>query len=360
MTVLVAGATGTLGRAVAARLTAPRLLARHPGPGGVAADLVTGEGVDAALSGVDSVINCVTVRGRDAQAAATLLTAAERARVRHFVHVSIVGIEKVPMGYYREKLAVEALVAGARVHTTTVRATQFHELVDMLFTRLARARVLPVPARTSLQPVAADDVAAHLVALADGDPAGQVPDFGGPQVLRAVELARTWRAARHRRLPMVAVRFPGGIAAAVRAGGMLCPDRAVGTTTFAEHLERRGAALRIEIFPADLDATAAFYTDVLGFRITRDERAADVPYLGLERGRIRIGAVARPEPPDRAARRPPTGVEIVLEVADVEAERERVRRAEWPIEEDITRQPWGLRDFRLLDPSGYYVRLTGR
>jgi uncharacterized protein YbjT (DUF2867 family) len=359
MTVLVAGATGTLGRAVAARLTAPRRLARHPGPGGVVADLVTGEGVDAALSGVDTVINCVTVRGREAQAAAMLHTAAERAGVRHFVHVSIVGIEKVPLGYYREKLAVEALVAGARLPTTTVRATQFHELVDSLFTRLARARVLPVPARTSLQPVAADDLAAHLVALAEGDPAGRVPDFGGPQVLRVVELARTWRGA-HLRPPVVSVRFPGRIAAAVRAGGLLCPDRAVGTTTFAEHVERRGAALRIEIFPTDLDATAAFYADVLGFRVTRDERAADVPYLGLERGRVRIGAVARPEPSDRAARRPPTGVEIVVEVADIEAERDRVRRAGWPIEEDITRQPWGLRDFRILDPSGYYVRLTGR
>ena len=145
---------------------------------------------------------------------------------------SIVGIEKVPLGYYREKLAVEALVAGARVASTTVRATQFHELVDMLFTRLARARVLPVPAGTSLQPVAANDLAAHLVALADDDPAGRVPDFGGPQVLSAVELARTWRAARHPRVPLVSVRFPGRIAAALRAGGLLCPDRAVGTTTF--------------------------------------------------------------------------------------------------------------------------------
>jgi uncharacterized protein YbjT (DUF2867 family)/predicted enzyme related to lactoylglutathione lyase len=360
MTVLVAGATGTLGRAVAARLTGPRLTARHPGPGGVGADLVTGEGVDAALSGIDTVINCATVRGRDTQAAAALISAAERAGVRHLVHVSIVGIEKVPLGYYREKLAVEALVAGARVPTTTVRATQFHELVDMLLTRAARARVVPVPAGTSFQPVAADDLAAHLVALAEGEPAGRVLDFGGPQVLRAVELARTWRAARHRRVPLVAVRFPGRTAATLRAGGLLCPDRAAGTTTFAEHLERRGGALRIEIFPADLDATAAFYTDVLGFRVTRDERAADVPYLGLERGRIRIGAVARPEPPDRAPRRPPTGVEIVLEVADVEAERDRVRRAGWPIVEDIASQPWGLRDFRLLDPSGYYVRLTGR
>jgi hypothetical protein len=166
--------------------------------------------------------------------------------------------------------------------------------------------VLPVPAGTSFQPVAAGDLAAHLVALADGEPAGRVPDFGGPQVLSAAELARAWRAARRLRVPVVPVRFPGRIAAAVRAGGLLCPDRAVGTTTFGEHVTRRPDAsdLRIEIFPADLDATAAFYTRVLGFRITRDERAAEVAYLGLDRGRIRIGAVARDEPADRAARQP--------------------------------------------------------
>lgn len=360
MTVLVAGATGKLGRAVAATLTAPRLLSRRPGPGGVAADLRTGEGVDAALAGIDVVINCVTAPRHDAQAAATLLDAAGRAGARHLVHVSIVGIDQVPMGYYREKLAVEALVEASRVPTTTVRATQFHELLDVLLTNAARARVLPVPAGTSFQPVAAGDLAAHLVALADGEPAGRVADFGGPQVLPAAELARTWRAARHRRLPVVPVRFPGRIAAAVRAGGLLCPDRAVGTTTFAEHVARRPDAsdLRIEIFPADLDATAEFYTRVLGFHITRDERAAEVPYLGLDRGRIRIGAVARDEPTDRAPRRPPTGVEIVLEVTDVEAELDRVRQAGWPIAEDLASQPWGQRDFRLLDPSGYYVRLT--
>lgn len=356
MTVLVAGATGTLGRAVAARLREPRLLSRRPGPGGVAADLVIGKGVDAALSGVDTVINCATVPRHDAEAVATLLAAAERAGVRHLVHVSIVGIERVPLGYYREKLAGEALVAESPVPTTTVRATQFHELVDFLLTKAARARVLPVPAGTSFQPVAAGDLAAHLVALAEGEPAGRVPDFGGPQVLPAAELARTWRGAR--RLPVIPLRLPGRIAAAVRGGGLLCPDRAMGTTTFAEHVTGKGGDLRIELFPADLDATAEFYTRVLGFHITRDERAAEVAYLGLERGRIRIGAVARAEPSDRGPRRPPTGVEIVLEVADVEAELERVRRAGWPIEEGLSAQPWGQRDFRLLDPSGYYVRLT--
>jgi predicted enzyme related to lactoylglutathione lyase len=66
----------------------------------------------------------------------------------------------------------------------------------------------------------------------------------------------------------------------------------------------------------------------------------------------------RPPVPDGAARRPPTGVEIVLEVADLAAERERVQRSGWPVAEEITERPWGLTDFRILDPDGYYLRIT--
>jgi len=53
-------------------------------------------------------------------------------------------------------------------------------------------------------------------------------------------------------------------------------------------------------------------------------------------------------------------VELVLEVDDVEAELDRVRSRGWPIEEELTVRPWGLRDFRLLDPNGYYLRITQR
>jgi uncharacterized glyoxalase superfamily protein PhnB len=52
-------------------------------------------------------------------------------------------------------------------------------------------------------------------------------------------------------------------------------------------------------------------------------------------------------------------VELVLEVDDLEAEHQRVRAA-WPLEEDLQERPWGLRDFRVLDPSGYYLRITNR
>jgi predicted enzyme related to lactoylglutathione lyase len=118
--------------------------------------------------------------------------------------------------------------------------------------------------------------------------------------------------------------------------------------------------LRIEIVPANLDATADFYTGVLGFALVRDQRDGSPGYLALERGQVRIGAAYRDEPEGQPGRRPPSGTEIVLEVDDLDAEHARVVAAGWPIEEDLTDRPWGLRDFRVLDPSGYYLRLTSQ
>jgi lactoylglutathione lyase len=118
--------------------------------------------------------------------------------------------------------------------------------------------------------------------------------------------------------------------------------------------------LRIEIFPADLDATADFYTRVLGFTLVRDQRDGSPGYLALERDQVRIGAAYRDEPDRQPGRRPPSGTEIVLEVDDLDAEHARVVAAGWPIEEDLADRPWGLRDFRVLDPSGYYLRLTSQ
>jgi lactoylglutathione lyase len=120
------------------------------------------------------------------------------------------------------------------------------------------------------------------------------------------------------------------------------------------------ATLRLEIFPADLDATADFYCRVLNFRLVTDQRLAEQPYLALLRDEVRIGAAARPGGSDAGLRRPPVGVEIVLEVDDLLAERARVTGEGWPLEEDVQRRPWGLLDFRILDPDGHYLRLTNR
>jgi lactoylglutathione lyase len=118
--------------------------------------------------------------------------------------------------------------------------------------------------------------------------------------------------------------------------------------------------LRVEIFPDDLDAFVVFYTDVLGFTLTVDQRDSDRPYAAVEYGSVRIGAARAWGPVERGARAAPTGVEIVLEVDDVAAVHRRVRASGYPLEQDLTLRPWGLTDFRVFDPAGYYLRITGR
>lgn len=114
--------------------------------------------------------------------------------------------------------------------------------------------------------------------------------------------------------------------------------------------------LRIELFPDDVDRFVDFYTRVLRFRLTRHE----THYAAAERGLIYIGAVKAWAAADPTLRRPPQGVEIVIEVDDIDAEAAAVSEAGWQLDEPVSDRQWGLRDFRVLDPDGYYIRFTSR
>lgn len=100
------------------------------------------------------------------------------------------------------------------------------------------------------------------------------------------------------------------------------------------------ASLRLEIFPKDLNICISFYTSILRFTLLRHE--PEMGYAYMSRDAIKIGAVASNHflalpthqkksglDPGSAEidvrhRFPPTGVEIVLEVDDVEEEQEWV------------------------------------
>jgi lactoylglutathione lyase len=111
------------------------------------------------------------------------------------------------------------------------------------------------------------------------------------------------------------------------------------------------AKLRCEIFSSDLDATLNFYQRVLGFQVSRDERLRPNPYLALVRDGIEIGASAGPVV-DHSHRRPPIGVELVIEVDELDAWFTRVVGAEWPVEASVERRAWGLRDLKItMTPS---------
>src|SRR3954468_12848008 len=150
-TTLVTGATGTLGVPTVARLRAAghdvRALSRCTGPGLLTGDLLTGAGIREAVTGVDTVLHLATgPRGRgDVEAARTLLDAATAAGAPHLVLISIVGIDDIPLGYYRDKLAIERTVRESGLPHTILRATQFHSFVEALLTAQRRCPVLLAP-----------------------------------------------------------------------------------------------------------------------------------------------------------------------------------------------------------------------
>ncbi|NYH55301.1 uncharacterized protein YbjT (DUF2867 family) [Nocardiopsis arvandica] len=244
-TVLVTGGTGTLGTLVVERLRRAghqvRGLSRHPDsqdPSSCSVDLRRGTGLAEAVQGADTVVHCATTpTGGDIESATHLLRALRRAGVKHLVYVSIVGVDRIPLGYYRDKHTVEQALEASGLGWSVLRATQFHDLVLTLCAGAARLPLMPVP-QVDVQPVDAGEVAARLARLAEGDPVGRAPDMGGPRVESFRDLAGaylSWAGLERRVLP---VRLPGATFAAYRAGYHLTPQREVGTVTFQEFLDR--------------------------------------------------------------------------------------------------------------------------
>jgi uncharacterized protein YbjT (DUF2867 family) len=255
--ILVTGGTGTLGRLVVARLREAgrevRVLSRHKGEGEpgvefVAADLATGDGVEAAVAGIEVIVHCAGGRVRDDEKARILVKAASGAGVRHIIYISVVGAERIPIvsrvdrmmfGYFESKRAAERVVADSSIPSTTLRATQFQQTFLSVARGMAKLPIVPSPSGLRFQPIDAREVAARLAELALGEPAGLVPEMGGPRVYTVGELVRVYLHATNKHRLVVSVPTMGGAAAAIRAGANLTPDHAVGRTTWEDYVAER-------------------------------------------------------------------------------------------------------------------------
>jgi lactoylglutathione lyase len=124
-------------------------------------------------------------------------------------------------------------------------------------------------------------------------------------------------------------------------------------------------SVRLELFVQDMDQAIAFYSHVLGFEALRREEG----YASLRNGTFILGLGLIAKLPaesggyftrSRLQSARGLGVEIVLEVDDVQAAYEHVQSCGHPIEGPLQKRNWGLTDFRIVDPDGYYLRITSR
>jgi uncharacterized protein YbjT (DUF2867 family) len=242
MRVAVVGATGTLGALVTSELTRRghevRSLSRKSPDYPV--DLSTGQGLAEALTGCAVVVDASNdpsgSREILVEGCKRLLAAEQEAAVGHHICVSIVGCDRMQVGYYKVKLWQEGVVEEATVPWSIVRATQFHELIAATFARASKLGVMPVP-RAQLQPVACADVAAEVALVAEGEPLGARREIAGPEVTDARVMARQWRSESHRHVLLAPIHLPGKLGRALRSGLLTAiePD-VLGTITFADWL----------------------------------------------------------------------------------------------------------------------------
>ncbi|GAA3522949.1 SDR family oxidoreductase [Nocardioides daeguensis] len=242
--IAVAGGTGLVGAMVVEEVrrtgATPVVIARSQG-----IDLTTGGGLAQALDGVDAVVDASNVDTMSARrsvaffeaATGHLLAAGAAAGVRHHVALSIVGCDRVDLPYYLGKRRQEELVAAGPVPWSVLRATQFHEFAAQLAARSPRPFALAPRMRT--RPVAAREVAAALVRAARGEPAGRLPDLGGPRAEDMGRMVRDLVRARGIRRIVVPVPMAGRAGRQVAAGGLLPGEGAtLGSVTFDDWLAR--------------------------------------------------------------------------------------------------------------------------
>jgi uncharacterized protein YbjT (DUF2867 family) len=259
--VLVTGGTGHLGRDIVARLTSEghqvRVFTRSPRPAmqveWVIGDLATGEGLQAAVQGVHTVINAATdspiaqrggvrpmdlVRSPsavDVPGTERLIAACRGASVQHLLHVSIVGLEEALLPYAKIKLAGEKLVRNSPLPWSVVRATPFYYLLERMLAGVGWLPVWPLP-KTRFNPVDTADVAAYLVRCAFDGARGERADIGGPETHSCIEFARQFQASRHLRRAIVPLSDSPG-----RRMGFIGSEGVCGTLSWRDWLDRASA-----------------------------------------------------------------------------------------------------------------------
>ncbi|TDD60249.1 SDR family oxidoreductase [Kribbella antibiotica] len=250
MTILVTGGTGTLGKLVVPRLTAAgydvRVLSRRGGVNAdgvehVQGDLLKADGLD--LTGIDTILHLAGGAKGDALAATNLAHAAAAAAVRHIVHISVIGADTMPIGYFREKLGAEQAIRASGVPWTILRAAQFNSLTYTVAQKMAGLPIVPTPGGLRFQPVDERDVAARITELALGEPAGAVPDLAGPTVYTLRELVDTYLELEGKRRPHLPIRLPGKVGRAYRtAQNLTLTNATTANRTWSNYLTEKANA----------------------------------------------------------------------------------------------------------------------
>jgi uncharacterized protein YbjT (DUF2867 family) len=245
--IAVAGATGRVGKHVVDVLR-ERGYDVVPMSRSLGVDVITGEGLDAALEGVDVVIDTATGPSAEQEpateffttAARNLQQAGQRAGARRMIVVSIIGTDHFTRGYGAAKVAHENAHLSGPIPARVLRAAQFHEFVALLVEWGTQGDVAYVP-KMRTQLIAARAVAEALAGLATEPelPGTPISEVAGPREESLVDVATLLATRRGYPSKIVGVSDPDEEAREINESGTLLPgpNAILAGPTFAEWLD---------------------------------------------------------------------------------------------------------------------------
>lgn len=251
--VLITGGTGTLGQELNKQLIEKgyvvNILSSKEKPdiafftNIIQGDLTDPASLKEAVESAEIIIHCASnprnAQVVDIEGTKNLLSLLDTNTCKHFIYVSIAGVDKSDYPYYQTKYAVEKLIEASGIPYSILRATQFHDLVLYRIIQVFDQGIgmpIQIPANMQFQSIDKTDAAASIVDLVTNPPTYSVTTIGGPEVLSLETMIQIYYAQSGRSEEIEYIEPSLAFHQVFTTGINLCSEHAIGGITWAEYL----------------------------------------------------------------------------------------------------------------------------
>ena len=248
---LITGGTGTLGKeliSVFQQKSIPYSTASRTRPqrqeNWLNLDLETGAGINEAVEGKKIILHLASStkkisKNNDLVGTQKLLQAAKKNNISHFIYISIVGIDKVPLSYYQLKLQAEKEIINSGIPYTILRATQFHDFADNMLHNLLKFPLAIIPKKIKLQPIETKIVAQQLFTITQGQPLRKTINLGGKEILELEAMVNSWLQSQRKSKILFGLPLIGRTLHALKNGGLTCNKKSHESIRWEEWLKKK-------------------------------------------------------------------------------------------------------------------------
>ncbi len=206
-------------------------------------DLASMEGMDSALLNKPVILHLASDKkhpDNDVYGTKRLLQEIVKGNYNtHFIYISIVGTDQLPMNYFKQKFQAEEEIKKSGASYSILRATQFHNYVDQILQQLLKFRLAILPKKVLVQPIEVSVVAERLVNMCFERPTNQIENIGGREVLTLEEMADFWLSVKNKCKTVVNIPLPGRAGRSLKAGCLTCEKKTNGGRNWKQWLTDR-------------------------------------------------------------------------------------------------------------------------